>query len=104
MGVLDELEGTPPAPSSGRLYISPETTTEKRPSVLDGLDTSPPPDAAYGHIDTAAMHGLHGITGGFSDELMGLTKAGGGDEKGVMGIQHLIAGLYGNMFGGEDGH
>lgn len=79
MGVLDELEGvapTTPAPSGGRLYISPEPPAEKKPSVLDGLDTSQPPDAAsqYGYGQTAAMHGVHGLTSGFSDEIAGFEQ------------------------------
>lgn len=82
---LDNNEATPaPAPTTGGridVYQGEPPPSKSGPAAFFGsLDepTNKAPDGKeYGSLESAALHGVHGLTSGFSDEMAGLKAASG---------------------------
>lgn len=71
-----------PAPQAIPPEVKRVPVTKNDPAAFfQEMDTSAaPPDRQYGYGETAALHGLHGMTAGFDDELTGIGALSGANR------------------------
>src|SRR5882757_2378348 len=67
-GRIDVYQGEPPPSKAGPAAFF---------GSLDEPTNKTPPTKEYGSLESAALHGVHGLTSGFSDEMAGLKAASG---------------------------
>src|SRR5882724_860027 len=101
-----------PAPSpapSGRIdvYKGESPPAEKGPSSFFDQFSAPakPTGAEHGSLETAALHGVHGLTSGFSDELAGLGAVSGANRPSLnpVDLMHGLARMgYEKLTGGHE--
>ena len=94
MGAFDDLLGkTPDQPPAGGAFESALSAPEEAQQQH------------YGALQTALMHGVHGASMGFSDEMRGLSRAGG-NEWGVPTPTNMLKGAakigYGALTGDRE--